>query len=565
KAISPCGSCCPPRGSLISLLPFLSCPIPVSSLFQFVHIDYNPHNSVLTAVFLFPPFESFASFHFMFPHSFVFSLSSPDSIVASAAVDSVRGGPSSSSTPSHNLHPIRSSNRLAAKGPMVSLATTLLESRRISGRKPIPRRRYISAPSQEEGRSWIVRRSTKTPSPPSTIKTSVLPKNFNLSTSSKNQRQSPSMESGDMGRYADSPYNQELDDLIIDEILSLEDEQRRSSSKPMTVSYSGGDHITGMHSSQTRPIPLNKQSPGGSGHSGSPSGLSSSFNRHNVSSSAPATSFDLDKMVRSQTNTNSGTSGEPEDQYRDRRKKDIHNMIERRRRYNINDRIKELGLMLPKHSAEDMKLNKGTILKASCEYIRQLQRDRDVMSRQAQTQSKLEDTARAYADRVKELEDQLAKNGISIPERSLPPLPITIGRPIKQEPNDDTSPSQTTPSGSLTNGYLSQIADSTAAMQITSPLSSLARSMPNESFFSVGSSASPPNDPFGWNNRHNHFSDLIMEDMGGQGPLLNDPLMSAGGPSPHLASSQMSPDIHWDHSGFSPDTNLHQQHGMDYS
>jgi hypothetical protein len=40
------------------------------------------------------------------------------------------------------------------------------------------------------------------------------------------------------------------------------------------------------------------------------------------------------------------------DFYRDRRKKDIHNMIERRRRYNINDRIKELGLMLPKSTAE---------------------------------------------------------------------------------------------------------------------------------------------------------------------------------------------------------------------
>ncbi|GMS95723.1 hypothetical protein PENTCL1PPCAC_17898, partial [Pristionchus entomophagus] len=333
----------------------------------------------------------------------------------------------------------------------------------------------------------------------------------------------------------------------------------------MTVSYSGGEHMSGMHS-QTRPIPLKQSPAGGSGHSGSPSGLSSSFGRHTVSSSAPATSFDLDKIVRSQSNAGGSSNGDDNDQYRDRRKKDIHNMIERRRRYNINDRIKELGLMLPKHSAEDIKLNKGTILKASCEYIRQLQRDREIMSRQAQNQTKLEDTARAYADRVKELEDQLAKNGISIPDRPLPPLPITIGRPIKQEPTDDTSPSQTTPSGSLTNGYLSQISDSTAAMQITSPLSSsLARSMPNESYFSVGSSASPPNDPFGWNNRHNQFSDLIMEDMGGPGPLLNDPLMSAGGPSPHLASSQMSPDIHWDHSGFSPDTNLHQQHGMDYS
>ena len=55
-------------------------------------------------------------------------------------------------------------------------------------------------------------------------------------------------------------------------------------------------------------------------------------------------------------------------------------------------------------------------------------------------------------------------------------------------------------------------------------------------------------------------------------PLLSgtDPLISQAGahPSPHLAGSQMSPDIQWDQSGFSPDAHghngMHQQH-MDYS
>lgn len=56
---------------------------------------------------------------------------------------------------------------------------------------------------------------------------------------------------------------------------------------------------------------------------------------------------------------------------KDRQKKDNHNKIERRRRYNINDRIKELGTLLPKEDSRyyeivrDMKQNKGTILKAS--------------------------------------------------------------------------------------------------------------------------------------------------------------------------------------------------------
>lgn len=60
---------------------------------------------------------------------------------------------------------------------------------------------------------------------------------------------------------------------------------------------------------------------------------------------------------------------------RDRQKKDTHNMIERRRRFNINDRIKELGTILPKSSQSDMKLNKGTILKASVDYIKFLENE----------------------------------------------------------------------------------------------------------------------------------------------------------------------------------------------
>uniref|UniRef100_K1RR26 Transcription factor E3 n=1 Tax=Magallana gigas TaxID=29159 RepID=K1RR26_MAGGI len=41
------------------------------------------------------------------------------------------------------------------------------------------------------------------------------------------------------------------------------------------------------------------------------------------------------------------TSDQEESWRKDRRKKDNHNIIERRRRYNINDRIKELGTLLP--------------------------------------------------------------------------------------------------------------------------------------------------------------------------------------------------------------------------
>ena len=58
-------------------------------------------------------------------------------------------------------------------------------------------------------------------------------------------------------------------------------------------------------------------------------------------------------------------------------------LVERRRRFNINDRIKELGTLLPKQNEQyyeivrDVRQNKGSILKASVDYIRLLRRERE--------------------------------------------------------------------------------------------------------------------------------------------------------------------------------------------
>ncbi|KAG1145713.1 hypothetical protein G6F37_005437 [Rhizopus arrhizus] len=57
-----------------------------------------------------------------------------------------------------------------------------------------------------------------------------------------------------------------------------------------------------------------------------------------------------------------------------RRRRESHNAVERRRRDNINERIQELGTLLPR-SIEDSKMNKGTILRKSVEQIRKLQND----------------------------------------------------------------------------------------------------------------------------------------------------------------------------------------------
>ncbi|KAI8083930.1 helix-loop-helix DNA-binding domain-containing protein [Thamnidium elegans] len=59
-----------------------------------------------------------------------------------------------------------------------------------------------------------------------------------------------------------------------------------------------------------------------------------------------------------------------------RRRRESHNAVERRRRDNINDRIQELGTLLP-DSVDDgvNRLNKGTILRKSVDQIKKLQND----------------------------------------------------------------------------------------------------------------------------------------------------------------------------------------------
>lgn len=74
--------------------------------------------------------------------------------------------------------------------------------------------------------------------------------------------------------------------------------------------------------------------------------------------------------------------------------------VERRRRFNINDRIKELGTLLPKGSdafyevVRDIRPNKGTILKSSVDYIKCLKhevtrlRQNELRQRQVELQNR---------------------------------------------------------------------------------------------------------------------------------------------------------------------------------
>ncbi|XP_060074144.1 microphthalmia-associated transcription factor-like isoform X2 [Ylistrum balloti] len=98
---------------------------------------------------------------------------------------------------------------------------------------------------------------------------------------------------------------------------------------------------------------------------------------------------------------------------KDRQKKDNHNMIERRRRFNINDRIKELGTLLPKTLDPDLRQNKGTILKASVDYIRRLKKDQERNRQLEERQRGLEQTNRKMLLRIQQLELLMQAHGLN--------------------------------------------------------------------------------------------------------------------------------------------------------
>ncbi|XP_052454795.1 microphthalmia-associated transcription factor-like isoform X1 [Carassius gibelio] len=119
---------------------------------------------------------------------------------------------------------------------------------------------------------------------------------------------------------------------------------------------------------------------------------------------------------------------------KERQKKDNHNLIERRRRFNINDRIKELGTLIPKSNDPDMRWNKGTILKASVDYIRRLQKEQHKAKELENRQKRLELANRHLLLRIQELEMQARAHGLAVV--ASPSLYSTelVARAIKQEP-----------------------------------------------------------------------------------------------------------------------------------
>ncbi|XP_038154375.1 transcription factor E3a isoform X2 [Cyprinodon tularosa] len=153
-----------------------------------------------------------------------------------------------------------------------------------------------------------------------------------------------------------------------------------------------------------------------------------------VSNSCPA---DLHAVKREQTDV------ETKALLKERQKKDNHNLIERRRRFNINDRIKELGALIPKSSDPETRWNKGTILKASVDYILKLQKEQQRAREMEERQRRLESANRSLLLRIQELELQARLNGVSSSTSASTPLSSSSS---SLDPNTHLSPLLPNPS-----------------------------------------------------------------------------------------------------------------------
>lgn len=117
---------------------------------------------------------------------------------------------------------------------------------------------------------------------------------------------------------------------------------------------------------------------------------------------------------------------------KDRQKKDNHNQIERRRRFNINDRIKELGTLLPKQNEQyyevvrDVRHNKGSILKASVDYIKILRKEKEKKEELFNKCKQHEHNNRKLLLKLQEYENEMTKAGLTVENSTWKPATATI-------------------------------------------------------------------------------------------------------------------------------------------
>ncbi|XP_067316298.1 melanocyte inducing transcription factor a isoform X5 [Pseudorasbora parva] len=212
---------------------------------------------------------------------------------------------------------------------------------------------------------------------------------------------------------------------------------------------------------------------------------------------------------------------------KERQKKDNHNLIERRRRFNINDRIKELGTLIPKSNDPDMRWNKGTILKASVDYIKKLQKEQQKAKELENRQKRLEHANRHLLLRIQELEMQARAHGLAvIPSPSLYSTDL-VARAIKQEPG----------MGNCTPDLYSHLPSPDISRPTTLDL--------NNGTISYNDSPTEEGEPGVYDSPKTSakLEDMLMDNT--LSPVgSSDPLLSSGSPIPSSSSGSSSMDEH---------------------
>ncbi|XP_052026868.1 transcription factor E3 isoform X3 [Apodemus sylvaticus] len=310
-----------------------------------------------------------------------------------------------------------------------------------------------------------------------------------------------------------SSSEKEIDD-VIDEIISLE-----SSYNDEMLSYLPGG-TAGLQLPSTLPVSGNLLEVYSSQGAATPA--------ITVSNSCPA---ELPNIKREISET------EAKALLKERQKKDNHNLIERRRRFNINDRIKELGTLIPKSNDPEMRWNKGTILKASVDYIRKLQKEQQRSKDLESRQRSLEQANRSLQLRIQELELQAQIHGLPVPPN---PGLLSLGtssvsdslKPEQLDIEEEGRPGTTFPvsGGPAPNAPPHQPAPPSDAL--------LDLHFPSDHLGDLG-------DPF-----HLGLEDILMEEEGMVGGLsggalsplraASDPLLSSVSPAVSKASSRRS-------------------------
>ncbi|XP_069033880.1 transcription factor E3a isoform X1 [Embiotoca jacksoni] len=320
----------------------------------------------------------------------------------------------------------------------------------------------------------------------------------------------------------DSSHKHELEETVINDIISLESSLN---DEFLTLIDSG------LQLANTLPVSGNMLDVyGGSGMATPTVAVSNSCpaDLHAVKrelSAAKCDDVDLDVLV---------ADGEVKALMKDRQKKDNHNLIERRRRFNINDRIKELGAMIPKSSDPESRWNKGTILKASVDYIRKLQKEQQRAREMEERQRRLENTNHSLLLRIQELELQARLHGLSSSSSSSPPPATSSSSSL--DPQSLLSP----PLPHL----FSSSSHSSSSSLVTPSLGLDALSFVDLDEPRGASAVFSPDlmSDVGLTELHGLGGLLMEEGSGGEGGVLSDPLLSCGASKTSSRRSSFSMD-----------------------